>query len=213
MSASAAPADTDGTDPIGGAVARLAADGFAVVDGLLPVDLPKRLMARLRALDTDGALATAAVGRDKGRQIDGAVRRAAIRWLDGDDAAERDLLDFAEVMRIAINRSLFLGLFRFECNFIAYPVGGFYRRHLDSLVGARNRIVSFVTYLDDDWREADGGALRVWRHADDEGEPALEIVPRAGRVVLMLSEQIPHEVVPALRPRHAIAGWWRVAAD
>ncbi|MCX5513016.1 2OG-Fe(II) oxygenase [Kaistia algarum] len=199
-------------DAIEAAIGRLASDGYAVADNLIGAALAGRLLARLAKLQSEGALATAGVGREGGRQVVHAIRQAAIHWLNGEDAAERDLLALAETIRVAINRQLFLGLFHFECHFIAYPVGGFYKRHLDALAGTRNRVVSFVTYLDPDWLPEHGGALRLWNSPEDVEPPALEIVPRAGRVVLMLSEHIPHEVLPAHRPRHAIAGWWRVAS-
>ena len=191
-------------------VERLAADGYASADDILPLPLIASLRAELIALAEAGALGTAGIGRKTAYRQDGDIRRAAIRWLDGGTEAERDLLAIAETLRQAINARLFLGLFDFECNYIAYPVGGFYGRHLDSLQGARNRVVSFVAYLDPDWTIEDGGALNLWRQPEDEGLPAETVLPQAGRMVLMLSEEIPHEVLPAHRPRHAIAGWWRI---
>lgn len=189
---------------------QLAATGYAVADDILPLGLTASLRTELLALEAAGALSVAGIGRETAYRRDGDVRRAAIRWLDGGTAAERELLGLAETLRRVINARLFLGLFDFECNYIAYPVGGFYGRHLDRLQGERNRVVSFVAYLDPDWTEFDGGELRLWRDPDDAGEPVLTVLPRAGRVVLMLSEEIPHEVLPANRPRHAIAGWWRI---
>jgi SM-20-related protein len=194
-------------------VGRLAAEGYAVSDGLLGDDLVCDLLAELLVHEASGGLEAAGIGRQEGRRLSSDIRRAAIRWLDGATEGERRLFAFADALRLAINRQLFLGLFDFECHFIAYPVGGFYGRHLDSLAGRKNRVVSLVAYLDPDWRREDGGALRLWRAPDAEGEAEAEVIPTAGRVVLMLSEQIPHEVLPARRPRHAIAGWWRVNAS
>ncbi len=205
-----APAPQAPADRLDALVEQLATSGYAVADDILPLPLVARLRSELIALAEAGALGTAGIGREAAYRKDGDIRRAAIRWLDGGTEAERALLALAEALRQAINASLYLGLFDFECNYIAYPVGGFYGRHLDRLQGARNRVVSFVAYLDPDWTEEDGGALRLWRHPDDAGAPAETVLPRAGRTVLMLSEEIPHEVLPAHRPRHAIAGWWRI---
>lgn len=191
-------------------VEQLALDGYAVADAIVPAPLVAALADELAGLEAAEALSIAGVGRDAALRRDSDIRRAAIRWFDGTTTAQRALLDLAEELRLVINRRLFLGLFDFECNFIAYPVGGFYGRHLDRLKGDRNRVVSFVTYLDADWRAEDGGALNLWLRPDDEGAPAASVIPKAGRVVLMLSEEIPHEVQPAHRPRHAIAGWWRL---
>ncbi|MCX5496456.1 2OG-Fe(II) oxygenase [Kaistia dalseonensis] len=210
MSAFAEDAATLDDEATSRLVDRLATQGFAVADGLLPPALVAGLLSELHGLEQAGLLSGAGVGRDAGLRRDGDIRRAAIRWFDGGTAAERAFLALADGLKTAINRRLFLGLFDFECNFIAYPVGGFYGRHLDSLAGAKNRVVSLVAYLDPDWSAEDGGFLRVWSAPDDHGAPAEAIQPMAGRIVLMLSEEIPHEVLPAHRPRHAIAGWWRV---
>ncbi|MBZ9939441.1 2OG-Fe(II) oxygenase [Mesorhizobium sp. BR1-1-16] len=207
---SGAAASCDASPALDALMEQLVATGYAVADDVFPVALAARLRAELLALQAAGSLSIAGVGREAAYRRDGNVRRASIRWLDGGTAAEQALLDFAETLRRAINARLFLGLFDFECNYIAYPVGGFYGRHLDSLEGARNRVVSFVGYLDPDWGEADGGALRLWRDPADLGEPVTTVLPQVGRMVLMLSEDIPHEVLPAHRPRHAVAGWWRI---
>jgi SM-20-related protein len=112
-------------------------------------------------------------------------------------------------MRIAINRRLFLGLFEFEAQFLHYPAGGFYKRQIDALHGERNRIVSMIAYLNEDWTREDGGALSVWA-AVGIGDPIEDVVPLAGTIVLMLSEEIPLEARVAQRERRAIAGWFRV---
>lgn len=195
------------------AIEGLVRDGYAVADDLFAAALVVTLASELAAMEAAGTMATASVGRDGGLRRDVDIRRAAIRWFDGGTEAERRFLAGAELLRSAINRRLFLGLFDFECNFIAYPTGGFYGRHMDSLAGARNRIVSLILYLDADWQADYGGALRLWSGPEDHGAATAEIVPHAGRVVLMMSEEIPHEVLPTHRPRKAIAGWWRVNAS
>ena len=66
------------------------------------------------------------------------------------------------------------------------------------------RVLSSVTYLNADWGDRDGGALRLYlpRGAHD-------IAPRGGSLVLFLSAEIEHEVLPATRERLSIAGWFR----
>lgn len=206
--------ETDDFDTFVGdaAIEALALDGYVVVDTFFNNGLVAELAGELAAIEASGALAEAAVGRQGGRREAAEIRRAAIRWFDGGTTAERRFLDVAERLRSAINRRLFLGLFDFECNFIAYPTGGFYGRHLDSLSGARNRVVSMIVYLDAGWQKDYGGILRLWM-STEEGAATVEVVPQAGRIVLMMSEEIPHEVLPSHRPRHAIAGWWRVNAS
>ncbi|MFW5816629.1 MAG: 2OG-Fe(II) oxygenase [Wenzhouxiangella sp.] len=110
-----------------------------------------------------------------------------------------------------LNRRLFLGLFEFEAHYAHYPAGAFYRRHVDSFQGAANRVVSLVAYLNADWRDDDGGELVLYEAA---GRTRLAtLAPRAGRVVLFMSEELPHEVLPARRERLSIAGWFRLNAS
>ncbi|HEY5930165.1 MAG TPA: 2OG-Fe(II) oxygenase, partial [Burkholderiales bacterium] len=63
-------------------------------------------------------------------------------------------------------------------------------------------------YLNQDWRDADGGELRLYL----EREPLtrhVDIRPDGGTLVLFLSEKFPHEVLPAKRERHSLTGWFK----
>lgn len=191
----------------------LATDGYAVAEGFVPPLLVAGLIGAARAREAAGGMALAAIGRSSERTMEHEVRQAAVAWLDGRNEAESEFLALAEAMRRAINRRLYLGLFDFEAQFLTYTPGGFYRRHLDSLAGSRNRIVSMVSYLNPDWRPEHGGELDVWRNPDDHGTPAVTVALRAGSMVLMLSEDIPHAAREATVVRRVIAGWFRVNAS
>jgi len=194
---------------IAAAVEDLGSTGFAVCLDLLNPDLVRLLLAQQRQREDDGALVMAGVGRGSaGTRVSG-QRLAQSSWMDGHSESEQQFLEFAERVRLDVNRRLLLGLFGFEAQFLYYPPGGFYRRHVDALQGARGRVVSLIAYLNEDWSPRDGGALAVWR-AGCEGEPAVLVAPVAGTVVLMLSEDIPHEAQVAHRERRAIAGWFSV---
>jgi SM-20-related protein len=191
------------------AVDSLGAVGFAVCTGMLPLKLIKSLIAEQRRREDGGELIVAGLGRGNTQTTGGSQRQAQSSWFNDQSAAERQFLAFAERLRLVINRRLMLGLFDFEAQFLHYPPGGFYRRHVDALQGERNRVVSMVAYLNEDWSPEDGGTLAIWAEGG-EGEPVAEVVPLAGTVVLMLSEHIPHEARVARRDRRAIAGWFRV---
>ena len=75
-----------------------------------------------------------------------------------------------------------------------------------------------------DWRAGDGGELVVYEPApaDEAGDPYVvdvdpttpliaTVEPVAGRLVVFLSEDFPHEVLPTAVERRSIAGWYRVA--
>lgn len=212
-SARTAPAGHLHGERIDELIETLATDGFAVAEDFLPRPLVAGLIEAAAAREAAGGMARAAIGRSAARTFESEVRRVEAAWLDGRCSAEAEFLALAETLRLAINRRLYLGLFEFEAQFLTYAPGGFYRRHLDSLAGSRNRIVSMVSYLNRDWQPAHGGELDVWRRPDDHGAPAVTLAPRAGSMVLMLSEEIPHAARPAAAVRRVIAGWFRVNAS
>ena len=82
------------------------------------------------------------------------------------------------------------------------------KRHVDAFKGQGNRVLSLVGYLNEDWLEENGGELVIYNSSDDvEGT---KVLPKKNTLVVFLSEQFPHEVLPATRTRHSIAGWFRV---
>jgi SM-20-related protein len=83
-------------------------------------------------------------------------------------------------------------------------VGAFYRAHLDRFRDDDKRTVSVVLYLED-WLPGHGGALRL--HPD--GGLSVDIGCPAGRMAMLLSAELLHEVLPTARQRLSIAGWFR----
>ena len=165
------------------------------------------LLDDLAELSAADRLKRAGVGREGDFQIVGAIRRDLIFWLRPDRPAEAVFLDLAERLRLALNRRLFLALFEFEAHFALYPPGAFYRRHFDAFRGQATRIVSLVIYLNRDWQPGDGGELLLF---DEVGGEAERIEPRTGTLVLMLSEEVEHEVLGTRADRVSIAGWYRL---
>ncbi|MEP6900041.1 MAG: 2OG-Fe(II) oxygenase, partial [Rhodanobacter sp.] len=119
--------------------------------------------------------------------------------------AQQAFSDRIDMLRIALNRKLLLGLVDVESHYAMYLPGTGYARHLDRLHGNDARVISAVFYLNDAWLESDGGALRL--HLDDRSYR--DIHPRAGTLLLFLSDQFEHEVLPATRNRMSIACWMR----
>lgn len=179
--------------------------------GLLTDAQIDALVAELAELHANDRLHRAGVGRDLDFQIDADIRRDRIVWLNRQRPVQADFLDSMEQLRLALNRTLFLGLFEFEAHFAHYPPGGFYRRHLDSFRGAANRVISVVFYLNRGWQPGDGGELVLY--SEDESCELARIEPRAGTLAMFLSEEIPHEVRPARSDRLSIAGWFRLNAS
>lgn len=187
----------------------LATQGWSRQSVFLPDDLTRELAAECRARAARGELAPAAVGRGQGQQVREGVRGDRILWLEAGKSAVADrYLAWMDALREALNEGLYLGLADFECHFACYPPGAFYQRHLDRFRDDDRRTVSALVYLNDDWQAAHGGALRLYL-AEGETERALDVLPQGGTLVVFLSAELPHEVLPATRERLSLTGWFR----
>lgn len=186
----------------------LVTQGWWLGEDALDSRLTLELADNLDILRTNQALHKAGIGREADFRVRTDIRGDRIRWLSHSDPIQARFLQRMEALRQVLNRRLFLGLFEFEAHYALYPPGSCYRRHLDSFRGAANRIVSVVAYLNADWGDKDGGELVLYD--ESEKDVLARIAPRAGRVVLFLSEEVPHEVLPARRDRLSIAGWFRL---
>lgn len=185
----------------------LATCGWSQQDIFLPASLTLALAAECRTRAAEGELAPAAVGRGATQEVREGIRGDHIQWLEPGQAESCDqYLELMEGLREALNRGLFLGLEDFECHFALYPPGAFYRKHLDRFRDDDRRTVSAVIYLNaDDWTPDDGGQLRM---SLKNGE-AHDVQPIGGCLVVFLSGDIPHEVLPARRERLSVTGWFR----
>jgi SM-20-related protein len=181
--------------------------GYSIKPASLPYGLASKLHGHLMGM-RDSQFNRAGIGRDQQHQINDFVRSDEICWINGDSDAGQEWLKWCNRLKNHLNRRLLLGLFSFESHFAHYAPGDFYRRHLDAFKGQANRVLSFVTYLNPDWQHADGGELLLY--LDEQDETGIRVTPGFATMVLFLSEEFPHEVLPATRDRYSIAGWFRV---
>lgn len=181
--------------------------GYSINPTALPLDLSHSLCDHVQQLDS-ASFVSAGVGRDRQHMINNFVRSDEICWINGDSAAGTHWLQWTRELQTFLNRTLFLGLYSFESHFSHYGRGDFYKRHLDAFKGQANRILSLIVYLNPDWQDSDGGELVLY--SSDQDMEGIKITPSLGTVVTFLSEEFPHEVLPARRDRYAIAGWFRL---
>lgn len=172
----------------------------------LPADLTLALAAECLALRSVDALKWASVGRGKLQTRQASIRGDQIRWLKAGQSLACDrYLQIMDNLRLLLNRHLFLGLDEYESHFAFYAPGASYMKHLDRFRDDDCRTISAVIYLNEDWLPEQGGALRL----HPEGECTEDITPLACRLVLFLSADMQHEVLPATRDRMSLAGWFR----
>lgn len=185
---------------------QLAERGYAVCPAALPEPVTDSLVAALAA--TSEQFVPAAIGRGSSAERNRFVRRDKIAWLDERQPHAAAWRQWCEALRLYLNQRLFLGLFSFESHLAHYGPGDFYKRHRDAFRGESNRLLSVVAYLNRGWQPDQGGELVIYR--DDNSVPLLAVTPSFASVVLFLSEEFPHEVLPAQRDRYSVAGWFRL---
>ncbi|WP_339528209.1 2OG-Fe(II) oxygenase [Pseudomonas mucidolens] len=184
----------------------LAVKGWSQQNIFLPEALTLELAAECRKRAAEGELAPAAVGRGPAQEIREGIRGDHIQWLEPGQAAICDrYLELMDNLRLAMNRGLFLGLEEFECHFAMYPPGAFYLKHVDRFRDDDRRMVSAVLYLNDAWLPEHGGQLRMYLKNTVE----YDVDPIGGCLVVFLSGEMPHEVLPASRERLSLTGWFR----
>lgn len=195
--------------PFDAIIADLALQGYAISTDFLPLADQQNLLMHVQQLEQSQKMRTAGVGRGPDFQTNRFVRQDEIHWLEAHRIPDTLLLSPMEALRLALNRALFLGLFDYEAHYAHYPIGGFYKTHIDAFQGRSNRKLSTVYYLNPDWQPKDGGALRLYQ-PESRQQVLCDILPQAGTLVIFESERFWHEVLPAQRNRYSIAGWFRI---
>jgi SM-20-related protein len=188
----------------------LATRGWSRQDFFLPASLTLELATECRKRSAEGELAPAAVGRGLLQEVREGIRGDHIQWLEPGQAEPCDrYLELMDSLREALNRGLFLGLEDFESHFALYPPGAFYLKHVDRFRDDDRRMVSAVLYLNDDWQPEHGGQLRMFLADGSE----YDVQPVGGSLVVFMSGDIPHEVMPTTRDRLSLTGWFRRRGD
>ena len=181
----------------------LVSDGHIVIENAFGEELSNSLLREAKKKD----FRRAGISGAGDLHLDSSRRRDKIHWLDEESLCEKSFNSFATELKEQLNRELYLGLTYYELHFALYEEGDFYEKHLDSFANFKNRVVTVVYYLNENFKEDDGGELIIY---DKDGEFLKKVTPRADTLVVFMSEKFPHEVLPAKRTRYSIAGWFRI---
>lgn len=155
-----------------------------------------------------GNFTSAGVGRGQDFQQNHQIRGDKILWLNDNDHSEKlqPLRSCISLVMETLNRELFTGLQSFEGHFALYSAGTFYKRHVDSFKSDDSRSITFILYLNPQWRQQDGGQLLLALNDDQE----IRIPPLAGTIVMFDSRKFAHEVLPSTVERRSFSGWFKV---
>ncbi len=200
-------------------ITALVAQGYAIIDQALPIDLIRKLYDVARSLQKSGRMRSANTGKHSRPESLSLLRGDFTHWLDTKNNNLKDstsYLHYMESLRISLNQALFLGLFDFETHFAIYPVGTGYSKHLDQFQTNHNepttssqRKISTILYLNENWQTQDGGQLRLYLDNDFGDNSHIDIAPIGGKMVVFLSDRFWHEVLPAKQDRVSLTGWFR----
>lgn len=182
----------------------LAEDGYAIIDNFLNEEEVDSILSLDDFKNALLQFKKAGIGKNDERQINESIRGDFIKWIDPANAPV-PVQVYVEKMRSLIsfvNRSLFLSLKDFEIHMTVYPIGSFYKRHLDQFKKDDHRRLSVICYLNKEWTEAQGGQLRIYFENGFK-----DVLPVAGRLVCFRSDLLEHEVLTSHRERLSLTGW------
>ncbi len=223
-------------------IQELAKNGYVIIKDFIGPDLVQALRNDVNLLRSSNKFNIAKIGQDSLNKLNTEIRVAETCFLGegklqdmskNDDAARTQLYNVLNQLQSDLSGNSILDVndssngelikaapaldkSLSELLYAYYPKGGFYRRHTDAVQKSASvlRTYSLLIYLNSDWKESDGGCLRI--HLDSGGdflpegeEPNfIDVEPKAGTLVLFKSDKIPHEVLDTNTERTAVVGWY-----
>ncbi len=182
-------------------------DQIGIAPAFLTQKLSDGLQQNIKKLQQNEMMTAAGIGNHAIKDANQQMRSDKIYWLDKKhgNTFENEFLQHAENFIERLNSTCYAGINAYEFHYAVYEEGSFYKRHKDQFKNNDNRKFSLITYLNNNWQEADGGQLQVYR--DDTMQ---QIQPHAQTAVLFKSNETEHEVIKANRSRMSITGWLKV---
>ncbi len=181
--------------------------GWAICDDFITLSELTQLNQAFTAGQQQGLFQAAKIGQGTNHQQQTAIRGDQTWWFDplSPPTELRTILGQLSELKQQLNQKLFLGLKDWEGHLASYAAGTFYKKHLDRHQAQSCRKLSLILYLNLAWQPAFGGELVLYDRKEQELQ---RILPLGGRLVVFLSEDFPHEVLPATRERRSLTGWF-----
>lgn len=192
------------TDKLNAIADGLADKGYAIIDNFLSPEEVRAILQLDEFKDGLHHFKKAGIGQRDEKQINEAIRGDFIKWIDRNTAPEevKVYLDKLSELIVFVRESLFISLKDYEVHMTVYPPGSYYKRHLDQFKKDDHRRLSAICYLNENWKQEEGGQLRIYSQNQE-----IDVLPEAGRLVCFRADMLEHEVLPATRPRMSLTGW------
>lgn len=181
----------------------LAERDFVIVDDFISDELYRTIMQFFHKMENEEKLQKAGIGSSGEFRITSAIRGDFIYWLDRSrDTEMAPFFGLMDELNYNLRRYCYLSLSDSEFHIAKYPAGTHYNKHLDQFQERSNRQITVLIYLNENWKQGDGGELKIYR---DEGNIIIE--PIAKRLLLFKSDCVEHEVLTTHVPRYSLTGW------
>jgi SM-20-related protein len=164
------------------------------------------LLANIQLLNEAGSLNPSGIGNKLKFQENKEIRGDKINWIEAPSTNQFEMIYLTKIDRFIkyLNSTCFTSIINFESHYALYEIKSFYKKHIDQFKNEKGRQYSIVLYLNDDWKEEDGGLLSLY----PTGCAQINIAPLGGRMVFFKSDDMKHEVHASFtRDRRSIAGW------
>lgn len=177
--------------------------GFFYQENVFPISFIESLQQEC----DNRSMQKANIGNQQHKQINEQIRNDSISWLNDYEPNQnvQKYQDFLIQMQSTLNQNLYLSLNNYETHFARYDKGNFYKKHKDNFQKSNNRIITLLTYLNKDWQVSHGGQLRVYKTENE----FIDFAPKAGSVIIFISSDIEHEVLPSHSTRYSLTSWFR----
>lgn len=181
--------------------------GWSVQEHFFSTELIKQLRDTTTLLRQQGSFKRAGIGRENNLHIEQSIRSDEISWFEEKKLTQSQVeyLKITKQLQDAVNQKFYFGLFELEVHFSLYSPNTFYKRHIDQHKNHDSRVLTLITYLNEDWNDEDGGNLQLYL----KNGQTISVLPNAGTIVCFMSAEFEHEVLPAKRERASLTGWFR----
>lgn len=201
------PLDVMNPLPINHILDKLCTDRLTVIDDFLLEGEYQALLQFMHQLSNQNNFREAQIGSRQSSNRNSSIRSDKIFWLDNilqQQSALHPYVKAIEKIMEICNKNLFSNIKTWEGHFAIYQPGSFYKKHVDQFKTNKDRQISCIYYLNDDWEIENGGELLVY---NESNELLSNILPKGNRFVCFRSE-LPHEVLPCfLRNRYSLTAW------
>ena len=203
--------------------------GYAIIQNFIPQNLIDNLRADVLQLRSAGRFKIAGVGQDNSNAVVDSIRRAETCFINDNNHADiksdarNQLYTILNQARLDLSQHCSSrGISRLDAKldellYAYYPLGGYYKRHIDAVSYSPSylRQYSFLLYLNaSDWDIANlGGALRIYleNNENKSEHDHIDVPPCGGTMLVFDSANIPHQVMDTAAERMAVVGWYNRA--